>query len=552
MDKDWKNKQISLMFFTLKILSLFFSAIPFFEYFYEYFRLSTSSDYYGTLVSMGTGLLVIFIIMFIWISLSNKRIKKLSFLIIETIIFFVMFVVAIYFSGIQRSYYKFLFLFIIITSTMEHGTKPGLIIAGASSAIILAIDIIFGGISSLNEYFQNDLAMSAMFLVVAWTLGFYVKLENAHIEQLTEYANLDGLTGLYNHRFFHQHLKLLFDKYAEEKRELSLLLFDIDYFKKYNDMCGHQKGDELLRELTSEIKNHLRSYDLFCRYGGDEFCVILPDTGKSEAGEIAQKINAAVAGYQPDSEKYMPDVSLTVSIGVSTLDSETASYTMLIDNADTALYRAKFLRRNNVEVYSSIFDHFSRLEGDSVIVESLKSMRDLIVMINAKDRYTYKHVERVVDYCRIMADYLGLDIENKMLLIYGAYFHDIGKFSISKSILNSSSALTKTEWPDIKKCPQYAANIISQLEGFETTLPVVLQHHERYDGTGYPAGLSGDNINILSRILTISESFDAMTSLRPYQKTKTFEEAFDELERCRNTQFDPILTDLFIEMLKSQ
>jgi hypothetical protein len=171
---------------------------------------------------MGAGLGIIFIIILLWISLSNKVTKRIPFQIIETIIFFAMFITAIYLSGADKSYYKFLFLFIIISTTIESGMRPGLTIAGLSSAVVLAIDIVFGGFSSLNESFQNDLALSAMFLIVAWTLGFYVRLENSHIEKLTEYAALDGLTGLYNHRFFHQHHEALFKKCVSENRDLSL------------------------------------------------------------------------------------------------------------------------------------------------------------------------------------------------------------------------------------------------------------------------------------------------------------------------------------------
>ena len=551
-NKDSRINKKKLMFFTLKILSLFFSAISFFQYIYDNIMLVTSSDYYGNVLSMIIGLVIIFVVMLLWISLSNKKIKQTPFLIIETIIFFAMFISAIYISGAEKSYYKFLFLFIIISSTMEHGIKPGLFIAAASSAIILGADIVFGGFGALNEYFQTDLALSAMFLIVAWTLGFYVRLENSHIEQLTEYANLDGLTGLYNHRYYHEYLEVLFDKSIEEKRDLSLLLFDIDYSKEYNDMCGHQMGDELLKEISAFIKSHLRTRDMFCRHGGDEFCVILPDTGKETAVEIAQRITDIVGGYHLDAEKFTTDVSLSVSIGVSSLDSETTSYTMLISNADTALYRAKFLRRNRIEDYSSIFDHFDTLDDDKLLSETLKSIKPLIVMINSRDGYTSKHVERVADYCRITADYLGLSKEDKKRLIHSAYLHDIGKINISKGILNAERNLTDEEWSELIKYPQYSANILSRAAGLDYAIPIVLQCHEKYDGTGYPAGLSGDNILYLARILAITESFDAMTNRRPYQKTKTFEEAFEELERCRHSQFDPILTDLFIEMLKSQ
>ena len=280
--------------------------------------------------------------------------------------------------------------------------------------------------------------------------------------------------------------------------------------------------------------------------------MILPDTGKARASDIAQRINSSVGRYQPDSEIYMPDTHVTVSIGVSTLDKETATYKALIDSADTALYRAKFLHRNRVEVYSSVFDHLTKSENDRGVAECLRFSQNIISIINAKDAYTFKHVERVVDYCRVMADYMGLDEDEKRCLIYGAHLHDIGKLNTPKILLVADRKLTDDEWTELKKYPRQGAGIITQLEGFKDVCAIVLHHRERYDGAGYPSGLPGEKTLYLARLLNIVESFDAMTNERPYQKTKTFDEAFEELERCRHSQFDPILTDLFIEMLKSQ
>jgi diguanylate cyclase (GGDEF)-like protein len=550
-NQESKNNQIRLLLFTLKILALFFSAIPLFQYFYDKMK-ALSDGYYGNLISMVIGLVIVFCVMLLWLSLTNKKMKQTSFQIFEVVIFFAMFVYAIYISGASGSSYKFLFLFIIIAYTIEYGMKSGILIGAISSVTVLSIDIIFGGTASANQFFQNDLTMSAMFVVVAWTLGFYVKLEKTHIEQLTEYANIDGLTGLYNHRYFHEFLNATCEACKKENRELSLLIFDVDYFKSYNDMYGHQKGDELLRELSVLVKSNLRAGDVFCRYGGDEFCIILPDTDKEQAGGIAQRLRNAVSQYHAEGQQYMQNSNLTISVGVSALDDETDTYAMLIDNADSALYRAKFLRRNRVEVYSSVFDQFSEFDNDKVLEENLKPLKTLITVINSRDTYTFKHVERVVDYCRLMADELELDKEQKRCLIYSAYLHDLGKINTPKEILITDKRLTDEEWEELKRHPIDSAKIISQIEGFKDAAPVALQHHEKYDGSGYPNGLSGEKISYLARILTIADSFDAMTNHRPYQKIKTFEEAYAEIDRCRGTHFDPDLAQRFIQMMKAQ
>ncbi len=145
---------------------------------------------------------------------------------------------------------------------------------------------------------------------------------------------------------------------------------------------------------------------------------------------------------------------------------------------------------------------------------------------------------------------MKLSVADKRLLLYGAYLHDLGKINTSKETLISNTKLTQEQWEELKKHPQDSADIVSQIDGFEKIVPIVLQHHEKYDGSGYPNGLKGTEIDYLARILTVADSFDAMTNQRPYQKTKTFEEAFEEIERCKSTHFDPVIADEFMEALK--
>jgi HD-GYP domain-containing protein (c-di-GMP phosphodiesterase class II) len=278
--------------------------------------------------------------------------------------------------------------------------------------------------------------------------------------------------------------------------------------------------------------------------------VILPDTDKENASIVANKIREAVCSGYYFGQEYLPNNMLTVSIGVSTLNNNTDNYDNLIENADLALYRAKFLRRNKVEVYSSVFDQFEDLDNVS-FDEVTKPLKALISVINSRDTYTFKHTERVVGYCNLMADYLKLSKTDKRILMYSAYLHDLGKINVSKEILVSDNHLTDEQWEELKRHPRDSVDIIKELEGFEDVIPVVLQHHEKYNGSGYPNGLAGENITYLARILTVIDSFDDMTNQRTYQKMKTFEEAFDEIERCKGTHFDPIIADAFIKMIKS-
>lgn len=546
-----KKGQIRTMFFTLKMLALFFSAIPLFQYFSNKFNINFNNNNYSV-YAIGITLIVICTLMFFLMFIFNRNENNRFLQILEMSIFIIVFIIAIYVSGANESYNKFIFLFIIISYTIEYGMNTGLTIASVSTGVIILMDLVFDNKSNLNRYFENDLALFVMFYLAAWTLGFYVRLEKSHIKDLTEYANIDGLTGAYNHRYFYELIGSIYDESKKKNNPLSLLMVDIDYFKKYNDMFGHAKGDELLKKLTSILKTPLRATDILCRYGGDEFCVILPGTDKELAAVIANSLRESIYNFDCPGQEYLPHGKMTISVGVSTLNKDSEDFNSLIEDADIALYRAKFLRRNKVEVYSSVFDRVIEIDNkNSDLLENMKPLKTLITVINSRDTYTYKHVERVFNFCNIMANYLKLSTSEKKLLLYGAYLHDLGKINISKELLVADNKLTKEQWEELKKHPQDSADIIKQIDGFEEVIPIVLQHHEKYDGSGYPFGLKGDEISYLARVLTVVDSFDAMTNQRTYQKVKTFEEAFQEIENCKGTHFDPIIADQFIDAVKA-
>lgn len=544
-----KKEQIRIVFFTLKTLALLFTAIPLLQYLYIGYNVDDIYSSYSiytisiTFVIFGT---VMFFLMFIF----NKNEQSKFLQRLEIIIFIAVYILSICVSGANESNNKFIFLFIIIAYTIEYGMKTGLVISAVATVVIGAMDLMLGDNEVVNMQFENDLALFAMFFLVAWTIGYYAKLEKTHIEDLTHFANIDGLTGTYNHRYFHETIEHLYKESHEKKTPLSLLMIDIDYFKKYNDNFGHSQGDELLKQIAQILRENIRVEDILCRYGGDEFCVILPNTHKQEAIILADRLRKSVNDYY--SEEDLNNGETTLSIGVSTYDKQVEKHEDLIENADMALYRAKFLRKNRVEVYSSIYEQINQQSNADIdLLEEIKSLKALITVINSRDTYTYKHVERVFSYCSIIADHLELEAEEKRWLLYAAYLHDLGKINISKETLISNKKLSQEEWEELKKHPQDSADILRQIKGFEKVVPIVAQHHEKYDGSGYPMGLKGEEINYLARILTVVDSFDAMTNHRPYQKTKSFEEAFEEIERCKGTQFDPIVADQFIEALKT-
>ncbi|PAB58230.1 bifunctional diguanylate cyclase/phosphohydrolase [Anaeromicrobium sediminis] len=480
-----------------------------------------------------------------------NRNKGKLFHIIETLFLVIFFTTLINITGGYLSLYKPVFIFLIIVSSIQHGKKFGLNVASICSIIILGMDLIQAGYSGINSYFESDLILSGIFILTAWLLGHYIELENEYRDNIMELAVKDELTDLYNHRYFQEYLHKEIKKAEEEKNVVSLLLLDIDYFKNYNDCYGHTEGDKVLTEIGHILKKEVGDNGMVARYGGEEFTVVLPGKTLNEAVAIGENLRFAVEKNHFDGEEALPYEKLTISVGVSSYPEKSIGKDELINSADDALYRAKFFHKNRVESYVSILEELKK-EIEDKHIDLISSIKTLISVINAKDRYTYAHTERVVMYCDMLGKRLGLSEDDAKKLKYAAYLHDIGKINVSKAVLNKKTKLTDEEWSSMKMHPNYGVDIIKPVESLKDIIPLILHHHERYDGRGYPSSLKGKNIPYLSRILTVVDSFDAMTSNRPYKMAKTFDEAIEELLKYKESQFDPHITDEFIEIIKEK
>ncbi|GAA0177331.1 diguanylate cyclase [Clostridium sediminicola] len=547
-----KRKKIKEIVSIVKLASILFVGIGIFEQLFSENKIcfnNTNSVFYSFFVIIPISILLL--IYFIWAFSTSSSIKSKYFSIlqvIENVFFMVIFFLVVLFTGAYTSDFKFLFLFLIITSTIELGIKHGVTIACISSILILGVDLIYGSNSEINQFFQNDLILVGVFILTAWPLGYYVKTESEHIKKLEDLANKDGLTDVYNHRFFYDALKEKVEISEKENNRVSMIFIDIDYFKYYNDMYGHQEGDKVLKKVADLLQNGVNTEDIVARYGGEEFAIILPNTNEVEAKNMAEKLRIQIEQTYFEGEENQPNGKVTVSIGISVYPDKAKSEIDLIKSADDALYKAKFFNKNRVEIYTSILDELKKDIAEEHI-DLITSIKTLISVINAKDKYTYGHVERVVSYSRLLADKLELCEEDKKTLVYGAYMHDIGKINIPKQVLNKKMALTNDEWNMLKEHTQNGLDIVKSVDSLQNISPLILHHHERFDGTGYPSNLKGDEIPYLVRVLTVVDSFDAMTSNRPYNKAKTYEEAVEELKRCSGTQFDPEIAKAFIEVI---
>lgn len=548
-----KRKQINDMVSIVKLASLMFTSIIFFQHIFKENEFLYNFIYNQIIfVAVGFVIISLLAIYVIWSFSLNSGINKRKYkliLFIENLVFIALFFITVVFSGANESEYKYIFLFIITTSTIQLGLKSGITVALISSILILGMDIICMPNARVNNYFQNDLILSGIFLLTAWPLGFYVKIEGEHIKNLEELVNKDGLTGVFNHRYFHDALKekiAISEKYNEPT---AMIFVDIDYFKHYNDLYGHQKGDEVLRTIGSILKSSIRKGDIAARYGGEEFAIILPNTTEEEALSVADKIRSTIEKTKFYGEENQPKGVLTASMGVSIYPDKAKSDIELIKSADDALYRAKFFNKNRVETYTSILDELKN-DIDEKDIELVTSIKTLISVINAKDRYTYGHSERVVLYSRLLAEKLKLSKADTDTLIYAAYMHDIGKINIAQDILMKKMPLTSEEWELLKEHPESGVEIIKPVKSLENMVPIILHHHEKYNGTGYPDGLKGEEIPYLSRVLTVVDSFDAMTSNRPYNQRKTYDEAIIELRKFSGSQFDTVIAEKFIEVIQ--
>lgn len=386
-----------------------------------------------------------------------------------------------------------------------------------------------------------------LFIFLSTLLSFAFTKFFKLYKDLEEKANKDFLTNLFNHGYFKLKLDETY-KSLGTNETFSVALLDIDDFKKYNDQNGHLQGDELLRFIGQFliIKTKLTPYTP-ARYGGEEFAILFPDVTKDEASGYLNKIRKDFNDTPFKGADDLPLKCLSFSAGITEYEPGTYNSTELLNKADKALYYAKAQGKNNVQIYYEEADVY---QNDLYLVKEIENLEQQLQIFLPKDVYTYQHSKRVFKYAMDFSKKLELSDHEKQTLILGALIHDIGKVEIPRDIINKKGKLDPHEWEIMKKHALWGKEIVSTTKKYEELLPLVELHHERFDGKGYPSGLKGNNIPKLARILCLIDSFDAMTTERPYQPTKTFPEAFAELRRCSGSQFDPQYVEPFIEVIQ--
>lgn len=400
------------------------------------------------------------------------------------------------------------------------------------------IGILALGPKQRGSYSGEDIA-----LLTKVSQELAVTMANAQLFNSTrDRVHTDDLTGLLSHGYFHRRVGEEILRCSRFGNIFSVLFLDVDLFKSYNDAFGHLAGDDILREIAGHIKGSIRSIDIPCRYGGDEFAVILPESPLDDAHNVGERIRKKV-----ESEMDSKGIAITCSIGVASWPTSGVTKEALLLAADSALYCSKQAGRNRVSLASAAISaqqsDFDREE------QILNAVHALAATVDAKDHYTYGHSKKAAEYAEQIAHALGYSNDRIAMLKAAALLHDIGKIRVPDNILLKPGSLTNSEWIAIREHPKFGVAILKHIKSLGACLPVIQHHHEHFDGKGYPAGLSGENIPLEARILAIADAYDAMTSPRPYRPNALHhQEALEEIVRCAGSYFDPEIVKVFAEM----
>ena len=400
------------------------------------------------------------------------------------------------------------------------------------------------------------MASAALMLVVLWerspilsialvgpllAIALYQRSTHRAV-RATRLALTDPLTGLGNHRHFHERLQRELLSAEEQARPLTLCFVDVDDFKKVNDRHGHPSGDRVLSQVGARLRQGGEAF----RLGGDEFALLFVDHDEGMALAAANSIVERIATVDFDHIG-----TVTVSAGLATFPMQGQGRDELTRLADSALYWAKEHGKNRVRLYRPEVVELSelkRLAAGPDKAARYRAAASLAKAVDARDTYTGRHSDRVSELAAKVSTRLGLGAEQIELTRLAGRLHDLGKLAIPEEILRKPGTLSDSERLVLERHPQIGFRMLDSL-GVDPVADLVLHHHERWDGGGYPDGLRGEQIPLAARIIFVTDAYDAMTSDRIYQPKLSSSAALTELERCAGTQFDPGIVAAFAEEL---
>jgi diguanylate cyclase (GGDEF)-like protein len=441
------------------------------------------------------------------------------------------------------------------------------------------------GVLSLES--RREYAFSQQDVLTLRTLAdqLAIALHNARAYQVAlEQAITDGLTGLKTHRYFMEALDREWRRSTRAGQMFSVIMMDLDGFKQVNDHHGHLEGDKVLNAVANMLSDRVRQSNVVARYGGDEFAILMPEARTEQAEVLAERLRA-----QLESDGYMMAHGVTASFGIGTFPVHGPTQEEILRVADSGMYLAKHQEGNRVRVASltspaaqtdwehqlleaylgvamkrmfstgpEAFNHYlerfqgvtQKANGDAVSL--LDTVAALACAIDFRDRYTQGHSQAVARLAAQIGRQLDLPSNEIEEIRLGGILHDVGKIGVPESVLNKPARLTVEEFDLMKSHTLMGEKIVGPLKvkAIERIRGMVRNHHEMVNGAGYPDRLSGDNIPLGARIITVADCFDTMVSERAYKRGRSLEEAVAELRRCSGTQFDSRIVEAFIQSLE--
>ncbi|CAN5260371.1 hypothetical protein BH23CHL9_BH23CHL9_13320 [soil metagenome] len=376
------------------------------------------------------------------------------------------------------------------------------------------------------------------------------------LQSAREAATTDRLTRVANRPTLLAQLFQEVERATRYGRPLTIAFIDLDHFKVVNDTYGHSVGDSVLRAVAEVFRTNTRDADFIGRYGGEEFVLILPETSVDEATNVVEKLRHLVLKLRVPSGSG-DDIAVSISIGVAGGHGSNLRVDEMLRDADAAMYSAKSLGRNQTYVFAEVDDESARIPRSPISKEARTRAAEvgdlgrqaaeaaLSAIVDPMPHYRGKPSSLIAAIAVRMAKHLDLPLQEIERIRVASLLHDIGKLGVPEQILEKPGPLSPDEWQSVVQHPRIGQVIIDRVAAVRDAGTIILHHHERFSGHGYPHGLRGGDIPLGARIVAIADAYDAMIHDRPYRKAISHSAALDELRKHAGIQFDPELVEMF-------
>jgi len=420
------------------------------------------------------------------------------------------------------------------------------VLAGvATTAAIVTLDNISAGFS-LSSTLLAAYAILAVIVRLVLTSRESEQVARRLRESLGEQERLavtDGLTGLRNRRYAEDVLRTEVERALRTGTPFGLLVLDLDHFKRVNDEHGHPAGDRVLCGLAARLIMAARATDVVARYGGEEFVVLLPGADEEVAVEVAERCRRSISR----SPFLLADgvrLFATVSVGAACIPRHARSVDELVRVADKALYTAKELGRDQVQLGLPDAGPAPSPLGDTSLLVFLENLADTL---DARQS-NHEHSRAVARWAALVAEALGLDEEVRWRCAVAGRLHDVGKVAVPDGILRKPGPLDADEWDLMRQHAAHGQRLVSLAPAFAFVADIIGEHHERWNGAGYPDGKAREEIRVEARVLAVCDAWATMRADRPYRRARSAEDARTELLMCQGSHFDPAVVSAFLTL----